>query len=90
MDNPIPNPSAQPPNVDILLDIPVNLSVELGSCSLSMQEVLQLGVGSVVQLEKPSDAPVDLFVNRKLVARGEVVMVDERFGIKVTEIIGKQ
>ena len=79
-----------PPNFEILLDIPVNLSVELGSCNLSMQEVLQLGVGSVVQLDKTADAPVDLFVNRKLVARGEVVVVDDRFGIKVTEILGKQ
>jgi len=79
-----------PPNFEILLDIPVNLSVELGSCNLSMQEVLQLGVGSVVQLDKTADAPVDLFVNRKLVARGEVVVVDDRFGIKVTEIVGKQ
>jgi flagellar motor switch protein FliN/FliY len=79
-----------PPNFEILLDIPVNLSVELGSCNLSMQEVLQLGVGSVVQLDKTADAPVELFVNRKLVARGEVVVVDDRFGIKVTEIVGKQ
>ena len=71
-----------PPNFEILLDIPVNLSVELGSCNLSMQEVLQLGVGSVVQLDKTADAPVDLFVNRKLVARGEVVVDDDRFGIK--------
>src|SRR5947209_14727918 len=79
-----------PPNLDILLDIPVSVSVELGSCRLSMQEVLRLGVGSVVQLDKPSDAPVDLFVNRKLVARGEVVVVDDRFGMKVTEIIARQ
>ena len=79
-----------PPNFEILLDIPVNLSVELGSCNLSMQEVLQLGVGSIVQLDKTADAPVELFVNRKLVARGEVVVVDDRFGIKVTEIVGKQ
>ena len=79
----------RPPNLDLLLDIPVNLSVELGTCRLSMQEVLQLGIGSVVQLDKPSDAPVDVFVNRKLVARGEVVVMDERFGIKITEIIGQ-
>lgn len=79
-----------PANLDILLDIPVNLSVELGCCHMSMEEVLQLGVGSVVRLEKTADAPVDLFINRKLVARGEVVVVDDHFGIKVTEIIGKQ
>lgn len=91
MENPIANSNAgMPANLEILLDIPVSLSVELGCCHLSMQEVLQLGVGSVVQLHKPSDAPVDLFVNRKLVARGEVVVVDDRFGIKVTEMIGRQ
>jgi flagellar motor switch protein FliN/FliY len=78
-----------PPNLDILLDIPVKLSVELGSCQMSMQEVLQLAAGSVVPLDKPADAPVDLFVNQKLVARGEVVVVEDRFGIKITEIIGK-
>ena len=79
-----------PPNLEILLDIPVKLSVELGACQMSMQEVLQLTVGSVVPLDKPADAPVDLYVNQKLVARGEVVVVEERFGIRITEIIGKQ
>lgn len=78
----------QPTNLEILLDIPVKLSVELGSCLMPMREVLQLGVGSVVQLDKVADAPVDLYVNQKLVARGEVVVVEDRFGIKVTEIIG--
>ena len=91
MENANPNPiTEQSPNLEILLDIPVSLSVELGSCHLSMQEVLHLGVGSVVQLDKPADAPVDLFVNRKLVARGEVVVTDEHFGIKITEILGRQ
>lgn len=79
-----------PANLEILLDIPVKLSVELGSCHLSMRDVLQLGSGSVVQLDRVSDSPVDLYVNQKLVARGEVVVVEDRFGIKVTEIIGKQ
>ncbi len=88
METPIANAAVErPPNLDLLLDIPVNLSVELGSCHLSMQEVLQLGVGSVVPLEKAADAPVDLYVNRKLIARGEVVVVNEHFGIKITEII---
>jgi flagellar motor switch protein FliN/FliY len=91
MENPMSNPVADPPpNLGVLLDIPVNLTVELGACHLPMQEVLRLGVGSVVQLEKASDAPVDLFINRKLFARGEVVVMEDHFGIKVTEIIGKQ
>jgi len=84
------NPTADAPtNLQVLLDVPVTLSVELGSCQMPMREVLQLNVGSVVQLDKAADAPVDLFVNQKLVARGEVVVVEDRFGIKLTEILGK-
>ncbi|MBI5386136.1 MAG: flagellar motor switch protein FliN [Verrucomicrobia bacterium] len=81
-------PSEPPANLDVLLDVPVNLSVELGSCQLAMRDVLQLNSGSVVQLEKSSEAPVDLFVNGKLVARGEVVVIEDRFGVKITEIMG--
>ena len=77
-----------PPNLDILLDVPVGLTVELGSCQLPMRDVLALNVGSVVQLDKLADAPVELHVNNKLVARGEVVVVENRFGIKITELIG--
>ena len=84
------NPTAEtPPNLAVLLDIPVNLSVELGACEMPMREVLQLGVGSVVQLNRLADAPVDLYVNQKLIARGEVVVVEDHFGIKNTEIFGK-
>jgi flagellar motor switch protein FliN/FliY len=79
-----------PRNLEVLFDIPVQLSVELGSCQLPMKEVLQLEVGSVVRLDKEAEAPVELYVNEKLVARGEVVIVDDHFGIKVTEIIGKK
>ena len=76
------------PNLDVLLDVAVNLSVELGGCHLPMRDVLKLDVGSVVNLDKAADAPVDLYVNRKLFARGEVVVVDNRFGIKITELLG--
>ena len=75
-------------NMDIVMDVPVNLTVELGGCKLSMREVLQLTTGSVVQLDKAADAPVELFVNGKLVAKGEVVVIEERFGVKITEVIG--
>lgn len=77
-----------PANLEVLLDVPVNLTVELGSCQMPMRDVLQLTVGSVVQLDKLASAPVELYVNRKLIARGEVVVVEDRFGIKVTEIVG--
>ncbi|MCX7866922.1 flagellar motor switch protein FliN [Limisphaera sp. VF-2] len=80
--------SASPPqNLDLVLDVPVNLTIELGGCQLPMREVLQLNVGSVVQLDKPADAPVDLTVNGKLIARGEVVVIEDRFGVKITEVI---
>ncbi|MBI1841043.1 MAG: flagellar motor switch protein FliN [Verrucomicrobia bacterium] len=78
-----------PPNIDVIMDVPVEISVELGSCRMPMREVLRLQVGSVIQLDKIADAPVDIFVNRKLIAKGEVVVVDDRFGIKVTEIFSK-
>ncbi len=74
-------------NLERLLDVPVNLTVELGSCIMPMRDVLQLNVGSVVQLDKSASAPVELFVNRKLIARGEVVVVEDRFGIKLTDLI---
>ena len=76
-----------PGNLDMFLDVPVSVTVQLGSCQLPMREVLQLAGGSVVQLEKLADAPVDVLVNEKLVARGEVVVVDNRFGIKITEMV---
>lgn len=77
------------PSLDFLLDVPIKLTVELGGCQISMRDLLQLNVGSVVQLDKSANASVDLFVNQKLVARGEVVVVEENFGIKITEILAK-
>jgi len=77
-----------PANLNLVLDVPVSLTIELGSCQLPMKEVLQLNIGSVVQLDKPADAPVELSVNGKLIARGEVVVVEDRFGVKITEVVG--
>jgi flagellar motor switch protein FliN/FliY len=75
-------------NLNIVLDVPVSLSIELGGCQLPMREVLQLNIGSVVQLDKPADSPVELSINGKLIARGEVVVIEDRFGVKITEVIG--
>ena len=84
------NPSTDlPPNLDMLLDVPVNLSVELGSRPIAMGEVLKLTVGSVVQLDKPAEEPVALYINQKLLAHGTVVMLDDKLGIKITEIFSK-
>lgn len=79
--------SEAPANLDLVLDVPVRLTAELGSCKLPMGDVLQLKAGSVVQLEKPVAEPVDLLVNGKLIARGEVVVLEDRFGIKITELL---
>lgn len=81
--------TATAPNLEVLLDVPVKLSVELGSCLLPMRDVLQLAPGSVVQLDKLADTPVDIYVNQKLIARGQVVLVEDMFGIKLTELVGK-
>lgn len=78
----------KPSNLNLVLDVPVNLTIELGSCQLPMREVLQLNIGSVVQLDKPADAPVELSINGKLIAHGEVVVIEDRFGVKITEVIG--
>jgi flagellar motor switch protein FliN/FliY len=77
-----------PSNLNIVLDVPVSLTIELGGCQLPMRDVLQLTIGSVVQLDKAADAPVELSINGKLIARGEVVVIEERFGVKITEVIG--
>lgn len=82
-----PNPNA-PANLGVLLDVPVRLTVELGACQMPMREVLQLCPGSVVQLDRAADSPVDLFVNQRRIARGEVVVVEDRFGIRITELLG--
>ncbi|HVK59311.1 MAG TPA: flagellar motor switch protein FliN [Candidatus Kapabacteria bacterium] len=80
-------PANLPANLDMFLDVPVIVTVQLGSCQLSMREVLQLNPGSVVQLNKLADAPVEVLLNDKLVARGEVVVVENKFGIKITEMV---
>lgn len=82
------NATAENPNLNLVLDVPVSLTIELGGCQLPMREVLNLNIGSVVQLDKPADAPVELSINGKLIARGEVVVIEDRFGVKITEIIG--
>jgi flagellar motor switch protein FliN len=74
-------------NLDLLLDVKMNLVVELGRTKIEVKDVLDLGSGSVVELDKFTGEPVDLFINNRLVARGDVIAIDESFGIKVSEII---
>ena len=74
-------------NSDLIMDITVGLSVELGRTQMKVRDVMGLAAGTVVQLEKKVSEPVELFVNGKLIGRGEVVTVDDLLGIKITEII---
>lgn len=74
-------------NLDFILDIPLEVSVELGRTKILISELLQLGQGSVVELSKLAGEPLEILVNQKLVARGEVVVVNEKFGVRLTDII---
>lgn len=75
--------------IDFLLDVPIQLTVELGSSQMTIKDLLQLSLGSVVPLDKPANAAVDILVNGKLVGRGEVVIADQNFGIRIKEIIAR-
>jgi flagellar motor switch protein FliN len=75
--------------LDLVLDVKVKVTVQLGACLLPMRDVLALAAGSVIQLQHRASEPVGLYVNDKLVAYGEVVVVEENFGIKITELVGK-
>lgn len=74
-------------DIDMIMDIPVQLSVELGRTRLTIKNILQLGQGSVVELDGLAGEPLDIYVNGYLIAQGEVVVVDEKYGIRVTDII---
>jgi len=74
-------------NMDFLLDIPLEISVELGRTKMLINELLKLGQGSVVELSKLAGEPLEILANQKLVARGEVVVVSEKYGVRLTEII---
>ncbi|NYT86243.1 flagellar motor switch protein FliN [Pollutimonas harenae] len=74
-------------DIDMIMDIPVQLSVELGRTRLTIKNILQLGQGSVVELDGLAGEPMDIFVNGYLIAQGEVVVVEEKYGIRVTDII---
>lgn len=74
-------------NLDFILDIPLEVSVEIGRTRILINELLQLGQGSVVELDKLAGEPVEILVNHKLIARGEVVVVNEKFGVRLTDII---
>lgn len=85
---PLTNESADgQSDIDMIMDIPVQMSVELGRTRLTIKNILQLGQGSVVELDGLAGEPMDIYVNGYLIAQGEVVVVDEKYGIRVTDII---
>ena len=88
---PVPPPAEPPPRsesgLDFLSDVDVNVRIELGTARMHVQDVLKLGSGSVVPLESLVGDPVNVFVNDRLVARGEVLVVNENFAVRITEVI---
>lgn len=82
-----PAGARDPQNIDLLMDVDLPVSIELGRTKLSIAEILALGPGSVVELNKLAGEPVDLLVNNKPVAKGEVVVVDENFGLRITQLM---
>jgi flagellar motor switch protein FliN/FliY len=76
--------------LDLVLDVKVKVTVQLGSCQLPMREVLELAPGALIQLSQHASDPVGLYVNDKLIAYGEVVVVEDSFGIKITELVGSK
>jgi len=82
--------SKAPRNIDLLMDVDLPVSIELGRTKMSISDILALGPGSVVELNKLAGEPVDLLVNQKIVARGEVVVVDENFGLRITQLMTQE
>src|SRR5699024_3410213 len=77
-------------NLDMLLDIPLRVTVELGRTKQKVENILDLSPGSIVELDKLAGEPVDVLVNDKLIAKGEVVVIDENFGVRVTDIVSQR
>ena len=82
-------PIAEPRKIEMLLDVPLHLTVELGRTRRLVKEILQLGPGSVLELDKLAGEAVDVLVNGKLLAKAEVVVIDENFGVRITEIVSR-
>jgi len=77
----------QTKNIDFILDIPMKVSIYVGSTKMAIRDLLQLAQGSVIELDKLAGEPMEVMVNNKLVAKGEVVVVNEKFGIRLTDVV---
>jgi flagellar motor switch protein FliN/FliY len=85
-----PKNEASSRRLDMLLDVPLEVNVELGRTRMTIQDLLQLGPGSVIELDKVAGEALDILVNGRLVARGEAVVVNDKFGIRITDIVSPQ
>jgi len=81
------NTRSAEPDIDVILDVPVTLSLEVGRAKMSVGELLRLNQGAVVELDRKAGDPLDVLVNGALVARGEIVVVNDKFGIRLTEVV---
>jgi len=79
--------SEENPNLNLLLDIPLKVTVELGRTQKQVKDILDMSPGTIIELDKLAGEPVDILVNNKLIAKGEVVVIDENFGVRVTDIV---
>lgn len=84
-----PTIAASPASADVMLDVGVTLSLEVGRTTMSIRQLLQLAAGTVVELDRPAGEQLDVLVNSRIVAHGEVVMVNDRYGVRFTEAVGK-
>ncbi len=75
-------------NIDLLMDVPLNVTVEIGKTRKKMRDIMEFSQGTIIDLEKQAGAPVDVVVNGQLIARGDVVVIDDNFGVRITEIVG--
>jgi flagellar motor switch protein FliN/FliY len=82
-----PSDAVRDVNLDVILDVPVTLSLEVGQTRISIRNLLQLNQGSIVELDRAAGEPLDVFVNGTLVAHGEVVVVNDKFGIRLTDVL---
>ena len=84
---PAPSPGSEIPNLQFILDIPLQVTVELGRKRLLVHDLLQLSQGSVIELTKQIGEPFEVLINQKLIARGEIVVINDKFGVRITDII---
>jgi flagellar motor switch protein FliN/FliY len=82
--------SADDGNLDLLMNVSLGVTAELGRCTMRVSDVLKIGRGSIVELDRLAGTPIDVLVNARLIARGEVVAIDDRFGVRVTEVVARR